>query len=154
MEGPMTTFHAESNGGEGARPTKVLGFVGREAYIERLEVELAEVVAARLRVVLLVGEPGVGKTRLASEFVARHRTGVLALSARAYPLGATASLGLWVEALERTLRSYSQDEVLELCGGHVEDLASLLSSVRSVVAPRGPGVAAAEPPRIRLLNAL
>ena len=78
----------------------------------------------------------------------------MALTARAYPLGATASLGLWVEALERRLRSFAAEDVLELCGGHVYDLASLLPSVRAVAPDRGLGVASAEPPRIRLLGAL
>ena len=77
------------------------GFIGRHARIDWLDTEFAAVAAGSLRVVLLVGEAGVGKTRLASEFVSRHQAAVVALSARAYPLGATASLGLWVEALER-----------------------------------------------------
>src|SRR3984957_8707808 len=112
-----------------------------------------EVVGGGLRVVLLLGGGGMGKNRLASEFVARHREAVVALSARAYPLGVTASLGLWVEALERSLRSFSSDDVLELCGGHVDDLASLLPSVRAAAAGSEVGRASTEPPRIRLLGA-
>jgi DNA-binding CsgD family transcriptional regulator len=101
-------------------------------------------------VVLLTGEAGAGKTRLAAEFVTHQGGRVIALSARAYPLGATASLGLWVEALERTIRTFSDQDLLELCGGHVDDLATLLPSVGAVarIQPQG------EPPRIRLLGAL
>ena len=56
------------------------------------------------------------------------------LEARARPLGATASFGLWADALERHLRRLGRDEISELCGGYVDDLASLL---RSVAALRG-----------------
>jgi ATP/maltotriose-dependent transcriptional regulator MalT len=124
--------------------------VGRREQLDRLEAEINEAGAGRLRIVLLVGDAGVGKTRLAAELVARHRDEVIPLSARAYPLGATASLGLWVEALERHLRSLSDEDLLDLCGGHVEDLASLLPSVRAAARARPNG----EYPRIRLLGAL
>jgi ATP/maltotriose-dependent transcriptional regulator MalT len=128
--------------------------IGRGAELDRLDAELTIVVEGRLRVVLLLGEAGMGKTRLASEFVARHRDAVVALSARAYPLGATASLGLWVEALERGLRSFSPEDVLELCGGHADDLAALLPSVRAAASSLEVGRASTDPPRIRLLGAL
>ncbi len=137
-----------------ARHAQRGGLIGRGPELERLDAELTEVVEGRLRVVLLLGEAGMGKTRLVSEFITRHRETLVALSARAYPLGATASLGLWVEALERSLRSFSPEEVLELCGGHVEDLASLLPSVRAASSRRQSGRASIEPPQIRLLGAL
>jgi class 3 adenylate cyclase/DNA-binding CsgD family transcriptional regulator len=124
--------------------------VGREAELEQLEAELALAASGRLRVVLLVGEGGIGKTRLAGELVARHAGEVIALSARAYPLGATASLGLWVEALERHLRALDPEEVSALCGAEGPDLAALLPSVAAPGVARPP----AEPARIRLLGAL
>ncbi len=127
-----------------------LRLVGRDGELGILEAELALAASGRLRVVLLVGDPGIGKTRLAGELVARHAGDVVGLSARAYPLGATASLGLWVEALERHLRILDPDEVLALVGADAADLAALLPSV---AAARG-GPPAAEPPRIRLLGAL
>jgi ATP/maltotriose-dependent transcriptional regulator MalT len=124
--------------------------VGRDTELEQLRDELDDAAAHRLRVVLLLGDAGAGKTRLASEFVARQRDEVLALSARAYPLGATASLGLWVEALERRLPTFTDEEVLQLCHGHVEDLAALLPSVGAAARIEAHG----ERPRIRLLGAL
>jgi ATP/maltotriose-dependent transcriptional regulator MalT len=127
-----------------------VALVGRGAHLSQLESEFGEATARRARVVLLTGEAGAGKTRLASEFVSLHRQGVIALSARAYPLGATASLGLWVEALERAIRTFTDEDLIELCGGHVDDLAALLPSVCAAarIQPQG------ERPRIRLLGAL
>ncbi len=124
--------------------------VGRHDQVGRLNAEIDQAAGGRLRVVLLVGDAGVGKTRLAADLVARHHDQVIPLSARAYPLGATASLGLWVEALERYLRTIGDADLLELCGGHVEDLASLLPSVCAAARARPDG----ERPRIRLLGAL
>lgn len=133
-----------------ARGLSTQDLIGRHDHLARLEGELEGTAGGSLRAVLVLGEAGVGKTRLTSEFLARNRERTVGLSARAYPLGATSSLGLWVEALERRLRTYPEDDVLELCGGHAEDLASLLPSVRAACRSAVVG----EPPRIRLLGAL
>jgi class 3 adenylate cyclase/DNA-binding CsgD family transcriptional regulator len=124
--------------------------VGREVEFDALEAELARAAAGRLRTVLVVGEAGIGKTRLAAELLTRHSGEVVGLSARAYPLGATASLGLWVEALEGYLRGLDPREVAELCGPAAPDLAALLPTVAAagVVPP------ARDPPRVRLLGGL
>jgi AAA ATPase-like protein len=61
--------------------------VGRGAEL----VELQRVKAGEFRIVLLVGDPGIGRTRLAREFLARSHDRVVGLLARAYPLGETAS---------------------------------------------------------------
>jgi class 3 adenylate cyclase/DNA-binding CsgD family transcriptional regulator/tetratricopeptide (TPR) repeat protein len=129
---------------------RILRLVGRQRELASLEDDLARAVQGQLGVVLLVGEPGVGKTRLSHELLSRHQGEVIGLSARAYPLGATASLGLWVEALERHLRTLPSAELEELCGAHVDDLASLLPAVRAVSRGERP----AEAPRIRLLGGL
>jgi predicted ATPase len=72
--------------------------VGRDSDIAFLDQALDVVEQGQLRVVLLLGDPGMGKTRLAAEVAAR-RHDVVTLAARAYPLGSTAALGLLVEAL-------------------------------------------------------
>ena len=153
----MTAIQVEPGATESCGPSWGVrrgSLIGRRPQLQRLDAELAEAAAKRLRVVLLLGDAGVGKTRLASEFITRHREEVVALTARAYPLGATASLGLWVEALERRLRSFAAEDVLDLCGGYVDDLAALLPTVQALVPDRGLEMAATEPPRIRLLGAL
>jgi DNA-binding NarL/FixJ family response regulator len=125
-------------------------FVGRTGELSELRDEWELAAAGSLRCVLLSGEPGVGKTRLADEAVARLPGPVTFLEARARRLGATASFGLWVDALERHLRTLPREEISALCGGSVDDLASLLRSVAEVRG-RAPEF---EPPRPRLLGSL
>ncbi|HYU20260.1 MAG TPA: AAA family ATPase [Chloroflexota bacterium] len=127
-----------------------LRLVGRGSEIAALESELRTAAAGQVRCVLLLADSGLGKTRLAAELLSRNCRWALGLTARAYPLGATASFGLWVEALERYLRNLHPEKISELCGGFLDDLASLL---RSVAATRG-SVRARQPSRIRLLEGL
>ena len=128
---------------------KRLPLVGRDSDILLLDQALEVVEQGQLRVVLLLGDPGMGKTRLAAEVAAR-RHDIVTLSARAYPLGTTAALGLWVEALERYLRTLDGGDVIELAGESARDLAVVLPAVGAAVGHRGSG----RTPRIRVLAAL
>jgi DNA-binding CsgD family transcriptional regulator len=106
--------------------------VGRGREIAELDDQWQRAAAGEFRFVLLVGEPGMGKTRLAAEALEDRRRASIELSARAHPLGDTASFGLWVEALERHLRTLPKQDIALLCGGFLDDLASLLRSVAVV----------------------
>jgi class 3 adenylate cyclase/DNA-binding CsgD family transcriptional regulator len=125
-------------------------FVGRQDERGVLQAEFARVQADEMRCVLLLGDPGVGKSRLMAEFVADAHQHAVVLSARAYPLGATASFGLWAEALEGHLRSLAPEDVAAVCGGFLDDLAGLLRSVATV---RG-AIPEREPSRLRMMEAL
>ncbi|HEX4865045.1 MAG TPA: BTAD domain-containing putative transcriptional regulator, partial [Acidimicrobiales bacterium] len=58
-------------------------FVGREPELDRLAVEWATATAGTARAVLIAGEPGVGKSRLAAEWARRvHGDGALVLFGR------------------------------------------------------------------------
>jgi class 3 adenylate cyclase/DNA-binding CsgD family transcriptional regulator len=129
---------------------RALALVGREAEIAELEAEYARAEAGELRAVLLLGDGGLGKTRLAYELARTRGVHSVLLSARAYPLGATASLGLWVEALEQHLRSLEPETVAELSAAGAADLAALLPSVAAV----NPGLGATPTPLVRQLAAL
>jgi DNA-binding CsgD family transcriptional regulator len=123
--------------------------VGRREELAALEEELSRAEAGELRVVLLLGEAGVGKSRLARELLSRHGE-VAGLVAQAYPLAASAAFGLWTEAVDPFLRPLSDAEVVELCGGLLDDLASLFHRVALV---RG-SVPERDPPLPRLLQGL
>jgi DNA-binding NarL/FixJ family response regulator/tetratricopeptide (TPR) repeat protein len=123
--------------------------VGRREELRALEDELGRMLGGEFRLVLLLGEAGVGKSRLGRELLARHRE-VTGLVAQAYPLASSAAFGLWIEAIDQYLRTLSDDEVVEMCGGLLDDLASLFHRVALV---RG-SVPQRDPPLPRLLQGL
>ncbi|MDQ3946394.1 MAG: AAA family ATPase, partial [Actinomycetota bacterium] len=124
--------------------------VGRDAELATLEDERRRAASGELRCALVLADAGLGKTRLASELLARHRRTTIGLSARSFPLGGTAPFALWAEALESHLRTLTAEEVDAACGGFTDDLAGLC---RSVAAARG-GAPETEVPRTRLLEAV
>src|SRR6266536_1913611 len=79
-------------------------FVGRAAELGRLVGLLDEAVAGRGGVVLLAGEPGIGKTRLASEFArhAAHR-GARVLWGRCYEGAGAPPFWPWTQLLQSAL---------------------------------------------------
>jgi DNA-binding CsgD family transcriptional regulator len=123
--------------------------IGRRDELARLEDELSRAAAGELRVVLLVGETGVGKSRLARELLSR-RGRATGLYARGHPLGASAAFGLWIEALAPALDALSDEQVADACGGPLDDLSSLFLRVATV---RG-SVPERDPPVPRLLQGL
>jgi len=130
------------------RQLRAPALVGRQAELAVLRAALERARAGEFRCLLLSGEPGVGKTRLARELLGLPRQ--VGLLARAYPWGSTTPFGMWAEALEGHLRGLTRPKVVDLCGGFLDDLGGLL---RTVAAARGraPGQ---EPPRARLLQGI
>jgi ATP/maltotriose-dependent transcriptional regulator MalT len=118
--------------------------VGRDAERAALAAESRRVRNGAFRCVLLQGEPGVGKTRLAQEFLFRSRGRVTGLRARGYPLGAAMPFGLWAELFDTYLRGRPADEVRHLCGDLVEDLAGLLRTAAAVHGSWRPNVSPAQ----------
>lgn len=127
-----------------------LRLVGRDAEIAELDREYRLASAGEFRVVLLVADPGLGKTRLAGDFMARKRDRAIGLSGCGHPLSATASFGIWGEALERYLRRLPTAEVRELCGGFTDDLGTLLHTLAALSGPASEST----PSRLRLLGGL
>ena len=83
--------------------------VGRVAELEALLAELERVVSDRsCRIVTIVGEPGVGKSRLAAELIATGGEDVLVLEGRCLPYGN----GITYWPLVEMVRDLDLDEVL------------------------------------------
>lgn len=84
---PMQTYeiewerNASTSGGAVHRDPRTIHLVGRVAQLGELERELDVATRGELRAVLLVGDGGVGKTRLMAELVRRHGDAI-ALGAR------------------------------------------------------------------------
>jgi class 3 adenylate cyclase/DNA-binding CsgD family transcriptional regulator len=101
-------------------------FVGREHELDRLERLWKEAAADEVRIALLAGEPGVGKTRLAAEFAARVvRQGATVLAG-----GCEEDLGVPYQPFVEALRQFIDDRPVESLnrslGRYSGDLARLV----------------------------
>jgi DNA-binding SARP family transcriptional activator len=130
-------------------------FVGREEELQRLRTPWLEASMSQRRLALLIGEAGVGKTRLATQFAAEvHGAGAAVLYGRCdeEPLR---SYQPFIEALRHELRHgglrADPDAAADLA-----ELARILPEARSATAIEGAPAAAQDPEteRYRLFEAI
>ena len=124
------------------------GFAGREPELSALVAGLDDAVAGRGRLFLLAGEPGIGKSRLAEELLARatdRRARVLV--GRCWEAGGAPVYWPWVQALRSYIRESDPDMLRsQLAGGGAElvtilpELRELLPDVRASQAADSEGV--------------
>jgi DNA-binding SARP family transcriptional activator len=98
-------------------------FVGRARELATLEESLGDALAGRGRVVLIAGEPGIGKSRLVDELAARARAhDAQVLVGRCWEAGGAPAYWPWVQALRGHLPEARRDAVAlgDLVPGHEE----------------------------------
>jgi class 3 adenylate cyclase/tetratricopeptide (TPR) repeat protein len=90
-------------------------FVGRDAELEHLRRALAEAGAGHGQIVAVVGEPGVGKSRLFYEFIRSHRTaGWLVIEASSVSYGKTTPYLPLVGLLRSYFKVSERDETRDI----------------------------------------
>src|SRR5437867_5333570 len=111
-------------------------FVGRDAEMEQLRAALEGVRRGHGEVVAVVGEPGVGKSRLFHELTHSHRVkGCLVLDARAVPYGrATAYLPV-IELIKAYFRIEEHDDVRAVREKVTGRLLTLDDTLKDVISP-------------------
>jgi DNA-binding winged helix-turn-helix (wHTH) protein/tetratricopeptide (TPR) repeat protein len=83
-------------------------FVGRDDAMRRLDAAIQEACAGRARTVLLVGEPGIGKTRAIEELAGRARArGVRVLLGRCHEGEGAPAFWPWVQVLREAFADAS-----------------------------------------------
>jgi DNA-binding CsgD family transcriptional regulator len=111
--------------------------VGRAEELESLARALAELDRGRSTAILLVGEPGIGKTRLLTEFGARaDAEGHLVLSGSASELERDLPFSLFVDALDEYVRGLDPELVAGLEADVRTELAHVLPSLTALAGDR------------------
>ena len=112
----------------GARRTPYVGRRSERAELRRI---MEGAVAGQGALVLLGGEPGVGKTRLAEEVLAEARQrGCLALTGRCYEMEGTPPFIPWVEVVEHSARITPRVAFREVLGDAATEMAKLVPELR------------------------
>ena len=107
-------------------------FVGRERAMETLREALDHALQARGRLTLLVGEPGIGKTRTSEELAALATDrGARLLLGRCYEGEGAPAYWPWVQVLRACLADADRDALAEDMGPGAADLAQLVPELRS-----------------------
>jgi DNA-binding NarL/FixJ family response regulator len=101
--------------------------VGRERELAAVSRALERLAGGQPGLVEVVGEPGIGKTRLLGELAAdADRRGWLVLGGRATEFERDAPYGLWVDALDAHLQALDAARLRQLAGDELDALAVAL----------------------------
>jgi len=130
-------------------------FVGRERELAELASGLEDALAGRGRLFLLVGEPGIGKSRLAEEALQlAAQRGSRVLVGRCWEAGGAPAYWPWVQALRPYLSGIDSEVLRDQLGSGASDLAQLFPELAELL-PDLPGPLApeSEGARVRLFDA-
>jgi DNA-binding CsgD family transcriptional regulator/tetratricopeptide (TPR) repeat protein len=132
-------------------------FVGREREIAELTAALDDALAGRGRLVMLVGEPGIGKTRLAEELaeVARQR-GLEVLWGLCYEHEGTPPYWPWEQAVLAHIRARGGETAVREMGAGAALIGAISPGLRLAlhVAEEPPRAGNLESSQFRLFEAL
>ena len=131
-------------------------FVGRGPVIEALQAALASSIAGSGEMALLVGEPGIGKTRTAEEFSRLARgAGTRVLTGHCYEGDGAPAFWPWIQILRASLRDRDQQLLFEELGPAGSELVQLLPELsEQVAAPILSPLSDAQQARFRLFDAV
>jgi DNA-binding SARP family transcriptional activator len=137
---------------EGARGV----FVGRDSELDALAGGLNDALAGRGRLFLLVGEPGIGKSRLADELIRRTRErGAHVLIGRCWEAGGAPAYWPWVQSLRSLTRATDAETMRPWLRVSAPELAQLLPELNEFLPDLvGPSALESGSARFRLFEAV
>ncbi|MCH8063945.1 MAG: AAA family ATPase, partial [Chloroflexi bacterium] len=107
-------------------------FVGRQAEMGQLKAALEDALGGKGRMVMLVGEPGIGKTRTAQELATyAGLRGCQVLWGRCYEEQGVPPYWPWVQAMRSYVRDTDPDQLRSEMGSGAADIAEIVSDIKT-----------------------
>jgi class 3 adenylate cyclase len=131
-------------------------FVGREAEVADLRAAVDAAVSGRGRIVMISGEAGVGKSRLAAETATyANLRGAQVLIGRALEDEGAPAFWPWIQVIRAYVQERDGEELAPLLGSGAADIAQVVPEVRSHLPDLPePPIAEPEQARFRLFDAV
>ena len=124
-------------------------FVGREKEMDELRAGLEDALSGRGRLLMLVGEPGIGKTRTSEEFATyAGLRNAQVLWGRCYEGEGAPAYWPWVQVVRSYVHDRDPKELMSEMGPGAADIAQVVSEVRERL-PGLPTPPALEPEQAR-----
>ncbi len=115
-------------------PSAGSAFIGRTRELNELLTCLEDALSGRGRLVLVAGEPGIGKSRLADELSTRARArGARIVVGRCWEAGGAPAYWPWVQALRSYISETGADSLRAELGRGVADVAEILPELREIL---------------------
>ncbi|HSJ28423.1 MAG TPA: AAA family ATPase [Acidimicrobiia bacterium] len=128
--GPADPTGAGIAGPRGSGGLAASALLGREGELHTVLASLRSARSGRGGLVLIGGEPGIGKTRLADEAAARAKDqGVTVLWGKCWEAGGAPAYWPWVQAMRSYIRSIDVARLREEVGSGAGDIAYLLPEI-------------------------
>ena len=132
-------------------------FVGRQGEMGELKAALEDALSGRGRLVTLVGEPGIGKTRTAVELATyAGLRGAQVLWGRSYEEQGVPPYWPWVQAIRSYVREREPEQLRSEMGAGAADIAEIVSDVRERLSGLQPSpvLESPEAARFRLFDSI
>jgi len=115
----------------GKRPADSIRPIGRDADLKQLTRQLEEALAGRGSLILIGGEPGIGKTHLASALLDAARSrGAFAVAGHCYEMEGSPPYLPFIEMLEHSARSVPLDTFRYALGDDAPEVVKLMPELR------------------------
>jgi len=128
----LSAVDASSDGQERSLDSMADGvFVGRQREMDQLKSIFEEVLSGKGRMVMLVGEPGIGKTRTAQELATyAGMRGATVLWGRSYESGGAPPYWPWVQAVRSHVAATDEQLLRSQMGSSASVMAEVVADIR------------------------